>query len=31
MAIRQLAGFVFDMDGLMYDTERIIMNAWDKT
>lgn len=26
-----LAGIVFDMDGLMYDTERIIMEAWNKT
>lgn len=26
-----LAGIVFDMDGLMYDTEQIIMEAWDTT
>lgn len=25
------AGIVFDMDGLMYDTERIIMESWDET
>jgi HAD superfamily hydrolase (TIGR01509 family) len=26
-----LSGLVFDMDGLMFDTERIIMECWDET
>ena len=31
LQLEPLSGIVFDMDGLMYDTERIIMQSWDKT
>ncbi|MDO4555483.1 MAG: HAD family phosphatase [Lachnospiraceae bacterium] len=27
--LQPLAGIVFDMDGLMFDTERVIMESWD--